>query len=61
MVPFKEEEEGTSIASNVVKVQGEDCHGTLQGRGRVRVMDSNRLLLYGETVLLRLHEIIGFI
>ena len=26
-------------------------HGTLQGRGRPRVTDSKRLLLYGETVL----------
>jgi len=37
------------------------CHGTLQGRGRLRVTDSKRLLVYGETVLLRLHEIMGFI
>ena len=34
-----------------------NCHGTLQGRGRLRVTDSKRLLLYGETVLLRSHEI----
>ena len=33
------------------------CHGTLQGRGRLRVTDSKRLL----TVLLRSHEIVGFI
>jgi len=37
------------------------CHGTLQGRGRLRVTDSKRLLLYGKTVLLRSHEIIVFI
>ena len=34
------------------------CHGTLQGRGRLRVTDSKRLLLYWGTVLLRSHEII---
>jgi len=37
------------------------CHGTLQGRRRLRVTDSKRLLLYGETVVLRSHEIIVFI
>jgi len=41
--------------------KGGGCHGTLQARGRLRVTDSERLLLYGETVLLRSNEIIVFI
>ena len=37
------------------------CHGTLQGRGRLRVTDSKKFLLYGETVLLRSHEFIALL
>ena len=33
------------------------CHGTLQERGRLRVTDSQRLQLCGETLLIRLHQV----
>jgi len=34
--PFEEEEEGTGIASDVVKVQGEDPDTSKGGQGEVR-------------------------
>jgi len=42
---------------HICTIQASHCHETLKGRGGFwRVMDSQRLLLYGETLLLRLHE-----
>jgi len=41
------------IRSNVFSWQWPYCHGTLQGRGLLRVTDSQRLLLYVETLLIR--------
>ena len=52
---------GCSAHASSADVSVRKCHGTLQGRERLRVTDSKRLLLYGETVLLRSHEIIVFI
>jgi len=52
---------GCPACASSADVSVKKCHGTLQGRGRLRVTDSKRLLLYGETVLLGLREIIGFI
>ena len=52
---------GFPACASSADVSVRKCHGTLQGRGRLRVTDSERLLLYGEMVLLRSHEIIVFI